>query len=374
MPDDSAGAELAPHGPLYTFEVPGRPLSIVLEPAAAGQLLNEAMRGLGLVPRRGAEVGGILVGSVVRGARTVIRIEQVIPVPCEYAFGPNYLLSGNDKETFKRALAGVPAVGFFRTDTTGELTLQERDAALRDELFPDDPVALIVAPRILEASLARCFVWRNAEPLEAGKARIRPQPRQSRREASPQQAPQHRPPAKEASRLEPEPATPVPQPAEAAPDVPIPGFLFASETEGPPASSSPRWRSRAFRALLIAALLVVGGALGYFAALSLSGSAGTASRAQDPYSLSLVVLEYGENLHLSWNRKAAPIVAGGRGLLNIADGGTNRTLELTSAQLRNGSVTHHRLTDDVRLRLEIFVRDNVSVGETWVYQPRPADQ
>lgn len=118
----------------------------------------------------------------------------------------------------------------------------------------------------------------------------------------------------------------------------------------------------------------MGGALGYFAALSLSGSAGTASRAQDPYSLSLVVLEYGENLHLSWNRKAAPIVAGGRGLLNIADGGTNRTLELTSAQLRNGSVTYHRLTDDVRLRLEIFVRDNVSVGETWVYQPRPADQ
>lgn len=366
MPDDSAGAERAPHGPLYTFDVPGRPLSVVLEPAAADRLLGEAVRGLGLVPRRGAEVGGILVGSVVRGERAVIRIEQVVPVPCEYAFGPSYLLSANDMETFRRELAGVAAVGFFRTDTTGELTLQERDSALRNELFPGDPATLIVAPRMLEPSLARCFVWRNAEPLDAGQARLRPQPRPNRREAPSQQSDQPAAPDEQEPRREPEP----PGPAAPEQKPPLPGFLAASEAERRPRFSLPRWYSWAVQAPLVAALLIAVGALGYVAALRIAGSAGPASRAQDPYSLSLVVLEYGENLHLSWNRSAPPILAGGRGVLTIADGGTSRTLELTSAQLRGGSVTYHRLTGDVRLRLEVFVRENVSVGETWVFRPR----
>ena len=94
--------------------------------------------------------------------------------------------------------------------------------------------------------------------------------------------------------------------------------------------------------------------------------------ARDPYALSLMVLEYVDNLHLSWDQHALPIENGGSGLLHITDGGQNRTLELSPEQLKSGSVIYRRLSGQVRFRLEVFLKGRRSVSETWDSGPRRA--
>jgi hypothetical protein len=44
----------------YTWEVPGKAISIRLEFGVLDQILSEVMQGFGSVPKRGAEVGGLL--------------------------------------------------------------------------------------------------------------------------------------------------------------------------------------------------------------------------------------------------------------------------------------------------------------------------
>jgi hypothetical protein len=86
---------------------------------------------------------------------------------------------------------------------------------------------------------------------------------------------------------------------------------------------------------------------------------------RDPYAISLLVLQYGDNIRLTWDRQATPIVLAERGRLTISDAGQSRTLDLTRDQLRNGAVAYHRLSEHVQLRLEVSLPNRRSVSETW---------
>jgi hypothetical protein len=79
----------------------------------------------------------------------------------------------------------------------------------------------------------------------------------------------------------------------------------------------------------------------------------------------MVVLEYEDNLHLSWDRQAPPILAAHGGMLEIADGDQIRTLELTAAQLRTGTVAYRKISGHVRFKLEVLLNHGRSVSETW---------
>ena len=83
------------------------------------------------------------------------------------------------------------------------------------------------------------------------------------------------------------------------------------------------------------------------------------------YALSLVVVEFGENLHLNWARDSAPVSSARRGVLEVSDGETRRSLELNADQLRGGSVMYRRASGKVGFRLEVFVSENTSVSESW---------
>ena len=63
----------------------------------------DIMRGFGLVPKRGAEVGGILIGTI---KSDIIRIEDFEAVPCTYARGPSYLLTAAEQSVIR---GSVPA-------------------------------------------------------------------------------------------------------------------------------------------------------------------------------------------------------------------------------------------------------------------------
>src|ERR1051325_2284088 len=87
----------------YVWEVPGKPVVVHLHLDALDRIASEVMRGFGAVPQRGAEIGGLLLGSVDPGEPSVVRIEDYEAIPCGYKRGPSYLLTGDDQRDFEDA-------------------------------------------------------------------------------------------------------------------------------------------------------------------------------------------------------------------------------------------------------------------------------
>lgn len=354
MPDPSGAAQRAPTSPYYRWEVPGKPVSVLLSEDVSDYVLVEGMRGLGLVPRRGAEIGGLLLGRVEPGSPSVVVVEQAVPVECEYASGPTWTLSSKDRIALRGAIArhanGGPApVGFYRTDTREQLAFSAADLEIFREFFPDKhSVALIVKPRVMQSSVAGFFIWENGAVPEASSLEFAVQPRQAlnRRAGVPESLPE--PPA--STDFE---------------GIPVPGFLGGAEAAADHGLRLPAWYSWWIQIPVLGVLLGGGCLLGWIAAHRATDKFGSSSEQRNPYALSLVVLQYGDNLHLSWDRRAAALASASRGTLTIVDGDRTRTLDLSAAQLRDGSVIYRRLTPEVRLKLEVFVSEKSSVAETW---------
>src|SRR5512142_2326163 len=88
-------------GPAYfVWQAPGQPVVIHLNIDAVDRMNADILRGFGAVPKRGAEVGGVLIGATQRGDVNTIRIEDFEAIPCTYARGPSYLLTEAEKALF----------------------------------------------------------------------------------------------------------------------------------------------------------------------------------------------------------------------------------------------------------------------------------
>jgi hypothetical protein len=307
----------------YLWQVPGKPLSVRLSQTVVRAILKRGKRRFG----RGFETGGILLGRAsTEAGGLVVHVEEAVEVPSEHLFGPRYSLSEGDKELCQEVLdesargaTPLRPVGFYRTHTRPGLALDSDDQELMQEFFPGpDCVALVVKRRRFGRSRAGFFFWEDGQlhpeasyqelALRAGRA---PAPRAARRRAG------------------------------------------------------PLWCSWWLQIPLLACLLAADALLGYVSARQWNEHIAVAPPPRDPYALSLMVLEYVDNLHLSWDRRARPIENGGKGLLHIADGGQTRTLELSSEQLKSGSVIYRKMTPQVRFRLEVFLGGGRSVSETW---------
>ena len=394
----------------YVWEVPGKPVRVCLSHQAIDHLLTEAMRGLGLLPRHGAEVGGLLLGTVEAGEIPTTRVEEVIPVPIEYAFGPFYAFSENDKAAFRELLrqwqppSGRPmhAVGFYRTGTREPMALSQHDLWLFAHYFRDpSDVALLIRPRAMRSSTGGFFIREQGQIhaessyLEFPMRAAAPAARAGRGTApEPQPEPEPPPPASDEA------------PAEAPMDVPLPAFLSAppprkkrewrywkraakeppavpapAEEEGPavpPAVEEvkparprqPLWASWWVLIPILTCVYLVVGILGFAMARGLRPSPGRPSAPpRDPYALSLLVVEYGENLSLTWDRNSPAIAHAERAVLTIADGDQSKSLDLDQSMLRRQgySVAYHRVTDRVAFRLEVFLKGRRSVSESWEF-------
>jgi len=95
--------------PFYVWEVPGKPISVQLHFDVIDRVSPDILRGLGALKRRGAEVGGILLGRTENGTNQTVIVEDFVPVPSEYLTGPSYNLSANDLVEFEAALGRVKA-------------------------------------------------------------------------------------------------------------------------------------------------------------------------------------------------------------------------------------------------------------------------
>lgn len=365
----------------YVWEVPGRPVVVHIPLSVVDRLSAELMRGYGANPKRNAEVGGVLIGAVEPGAPAIVRIDDFEMVPCQHRRGPSYVFTEDDCEPFERAGARADAVGYFRSHTREGLSLGEEDTELLDHFFPDaHTVALLVKPYATKAGVGGFFIRENGK-FPTATAREFPFRRQelSGAEPEPRRSMTERRPRLPRPDREINPAAqmplyesagngyatekvsrtgfenlPRPERSSASID-PQPESAYAVNTS----SRSPLRSGRVWIALSFV-FLMVGLALGFEVALNYGPR--PANQAAD-FSLSLVVSKTGPNLSVHWNGLAPAVRASQRGVLEIEEKGVTKPVDLDAAQLQNGTLTYRNATQDVRFRLTVFPKEQVSVME-----------
>ena len=135
-----------------------------IDERALQALVTLARQDVAAIPRQSVEVGGILIGNR-HEARAIITIDSLVPVPIEYAFGPSYRISDNDKQAFKAAAAGIrktqrgAIIGHYRSHTSDAAEVTPDDLFIKDLLQTDlDPVMLLIEASPLGKALGRLFL------------------------------------------------------------------------------------------------------------------------------------------------------------------------------------------------------------------------
>ncbi len=370
----------------YRWEAERIPFTIYLALDVVDKLGSAVMRGFSAVPRRGVEVGGILLGRAQAGSAAEVWVEDFRQVPCSYSNGPSYLLNAEEAEIFRstlaqlrRAGAGLVPVGLFRSNTREEMVLSPEDLGVLENEFPEPhAVALLIRPFASRVSEAGFFFRENGrfqqrcdrqipfrrKELRGGKTSKRPDaPAQVSLDFAPPE--EHEKPASPA-----EPASPPEPLSPELPDVAAeagqPWQVEVAESPAaiePDAPEIPNKRRKPWSWIPLSFLfLLLGVFIGFEVALTFGGGA-TAS-VQKPYALGLSAEKFGDSLHVKWDRTAMPIRTSSRGVLSIDDGGNARQVPLDAHQLRTGSVVYRYLTPKVRLELRVYPRDRVNLTET----------
>ncbi len=211
---DNNGAEYV------RWAAPG--LIVSLRRSAMDGIEAEAQKGLNALPKRGVEVGGLLLGGL-RGEG--IAVDDFEPVECEHRFGPSFRLSKTDLQRLDskllllrgRNLPGRVPVGLYRSCTLDEFETSPEDLHLLSTYFKEPGhVLLLVQPNRLNPSRADFFLWRDGKLIETFRPLrfpfdgLVPEPEE---EAEPA-----RPVRKPAAKLAESKAEPAPQPVEPEPE------------------------------------------------------------------------------------------------------------------------------------------------------------
>ncbi len=169
MTDSTARAErIKPQSssaPGYLWEVAQKPVSVHLPYGMIDRLEKEVVENFRSLTSRGSEIGGLLLGTVVPGAPSVVTVEDFELIPCDYSRGPLYRLSDADMGRFEHAVqqrqneSELLVVGYFRSHTRKGLSLDSEDVAFLEARFREPyQVALLVRPYATKASTAGIFI------------------------------------------------------------------------------------------------------------------------------------------------------------------------------------------------------------------------
>lgn len=409
------------------WELPRLKAGLHLSLDVVDRIERDALTAFRAVTQRGSEIGGLLLGRVTNDPH-VCSIEDYALVSCDYTRGPLYHLSEADEGRLRAALAqphgDLAVVGYFRSHTRKDITLDENDIALFDRYFPaPDAVALLVKPFSMKPSRGAFFL-RNGEELSAKspafeftfrradleKGMGRTAPAAPVRRPAPPPAPVVPPPepppqpepqpdlrvmvelqaleaAQPPARPAPAPPAPPPEPVAVAPE-PKPEPKLEPQSESPepapvqpaapvevaakPAAPAPAPPpARASRSRVLPWVLAVVSTL----AALLMGAAFFVTPEQvtsilpsrDDGALSLTVERYGGQIRLGWNRHAAAIQNAQKATLVILDGNQRQDLDIDLTQLRTGNLVYAPNTIDVTFRLEVF---DLAHGKTWTESVR----
>ncbi len=363
------------------WHLPGKGVAVSMSFDALLEILEQQGR---LWPWKGkTEIGGILLGAVEPGDPAWVRIHAVKEVASQHRFGPHYALSKSDTQSFQSeieaARAEYAAVGFYRTHRRRGLALDADDLLLISELLPGaERVALVLKVRPLRHTVGAFFI---ADDGQMQRSACQEFIIHRRKRAVRFREPVWAPPA--IAEPAPEPVEPEVEPRKPEPNEPLAALARPVPVEAPLFTAAtpkrarrrqwwsrepgPLWCSNWVQAPLFVILLAAVFYFGLqFSARQFSRlSATPVEEARDPYALMLTVIEYGDNLHLSWDRQAGAIADAERGEVKIIDGEQSRTIALSAAQLRQASIVYRKVTPRVRFRLEVFLKNRRSVSESW---------
>ncbi|MEO8026294.1 MAG: hypothetical protein ABI823_07460 [Bryobacteraceae bacterium] len=380
----------------FVWEVPDKPIAVHLSFDVVDRILPDVIRGFAAVPKRGAEVGGILLGRTSKdGDTTIVHIEDCELVPCEYKHGPSYLLSEGDLEAFDEAFAkwesaasGIGPVGFYRSHTREGLSPEPEDLDLCAAFFPNPhQVFLLIKPHATRPSTAGFFFYESGRFQEKSYLQFPfrrrelsgqgPEPRRPLGERMPERM------AEQALRRVPAPEAPAlaassETKAEAVATPPAPVAVRSRVPEYQPyrpsefavpgfAAAQQKSRFRWLWIPLSFIFLLIGLVLGFQTAMSFAGRPGTIAGVES-FSLGLGVQKPDENLRVQWDRTAPAIKFSQRGVLNIRDGESFKVVDLDTPQLQTGSIVYHNTTDVVTFRLDVYPRDATTVSESYVWK------
>jgi hypothetical protein len=339
----------------YVWEVAGKPAVVHLHLDVVDHLLAVVLRGLGALPKRGAEVGGLLLGSIEHAEVSIVRIEDFEPVECQYSRGPSYLFSDADRHAFESACErwkpggerAAYAVGYYRSHTRDGIALATEDVELVDKHFPaPDNIVLLVKPFRTKLSTAGFFVREGGAfplktPLEFPFRRS---------DLAGEEAP--RPSANgNAAKGLPGPASTTLAPILTR----APAFAEKAAAKAARTGRNALWIPLSF------VFLLVGLALGLL--LASARGLGVARPASSDPALGLSVARSDQNINVTWNRQAAAIRRAQRGTIDIEDGGERVSRALDAIEIQNGSLIYRNASDSVKFRLTVFPGANLSVSE-----------
>ena len=313
-----SSVQLASDGDYCVWQAEGQPFEVYFRREAMVRLNNEVLEGYGALPKRGAEVGGLLLGQIERETRLIV-IDDIRPVPCEHITGPSYVLSAADREHWTAVRqSGTHVVGCYRSDTrpgADHTVLQPQDIAFMQEFFAQESVAafLVVRPLSVFEKVATFAFFEQGVAI-GPLAKAEPFPFQG--------------PAA-AFRAPVTPAAPVKRR--------IPGFV---------------WPVSALAASLICAVLLRDHQ--YEEPVPVSASA----------SIGLKAEHVGDELHFTWDRGADPVRNATAGTIAVTDGEARKTGSLDASQVQSGSLKYSPDSGNVNFELQVKPPDGAPVQES----------
>ena len=389
---------------LATWSTPQCGFSIGYSLRVVDEIRLAVMDAFFSLPRGGAEIGGILLGTP---QKKQVLITDYAALDCEHAYGPSFTLSERDHAKLaellaiaKRSGGGLVPVGWYHSHTRSEVFFSDADIAIHKKFFPEPwQVALVLKPHTFEPMRAG-FFFREAGGVIRGEScysefTLAPQPMQALGAAMPAALPQL--PERSAitlvvsPRRSREPATAALDPDDVPVEVKPPDFL----TVQPPAPRRWPWA--------LAVLAVAGAGAGGYQTRSawlppLEGAVmrATAPRtaakpvqaaqpaappkpSEPPVTLGLTTADEGGQLHIAWDRNSPAVRSGATAVLSISDGADPLAIPLDAAHLQSGSFTYGRQGSRVDVSLAVQLNDGRSVKEVATYvgpvpvKAKPAD-
>ncbi|MFN0104949.1 MAG: hypothetical protein ACKV2U_23050 [Bryobacteraceae bacterium] len=373
--------------PVYVWRPLEKAISVQLQFDVVDRILLEVMRGFGAVPKRGVEVGGILLGTAeIQDDRITVNVEDFEAVDCDHASGPSYILSEDDRAAFlgsmERWKAGpdrrIYTVGYYRGHTRDGICLAAEDLAILEEMFPGQAaIALVVKPYATKVSMAGIFFREegqfkaDASHLEfpfrrkelgggsSGMERLASAARFGQRRAGEDPRPKFR-------------QSEVDDGAEASQPIDNGGapMIDREYSEVPAAPKSKGVRGGWVWIPLSFIFMLLGVVVGFQIALSMRPKQ-PVNPWLEAWDMTLQVKRTGEELTVTWDPLAPAVRNSTRGALIIQSREETRTIDLRGSQLQGGSVIYRGVPERVIFRLEVYPRERAVMSEIAEFKREP---
>lgn len=314
----------------------------------------EARSAFNRVPRRGLEIGGILLGRTeIAGDLTTCWIEGFQAIESEHRSGPSYLLSEADVVHVEEALAKHhdAMVGIYRTQTRSEeLQLEEPDLKLFEQCFAGkDAIFLLIKP---VSEVAAFFIPSDGTLKCAHEFPFRPDQTARREEPRTHISGSPHAQARQLTQRTPAGAGGLAEFLERRSRFPRRwggdrSTEFPEEIELARSKHNPLLAAAIVCALLALSLT----AFWYFRRHEKVPSAAAHEH------LSLNVVWEGESLRLFWDRNSPALRGVTHAFLRVRDGNHEKSVELAKSELQTGSILYKPEAPDVTFRVEVYSAD-----------------